>query len=95
MRKMVTAEIGKPVEFTGDLRVFKGWARFQGNVGTKDGKAPASEEAQLALELDFFALLKQDKAGVWQVRSKGFSGDISAREEAREKNPKAPWVLFE
>jgi len=94
MRGPVAAHIGVPVEFTGDLHTHGGWARFSGNVATKDGKAPANEGAAFQLELDFFALLKMDAAGVWQVMSWGFSGDIGAREEAAQKFPDAPWVLL-
>jgi len=95
MRAPVSAEIGKAVTFTGNVRATGGWARFQGNVAPADGRKPANEDAAFSLELDFYALLKQDKEGTWKVLHSGFAGDIGVREEAREKYPKAPWVLFE
>jgi len=94
MRGPVAAHAGKAVEFTGDLRAHAGWARFSGNVATKDGTAPENENAAFQLELDLFALLKKDFEGKWQVMSWGFSGDIGARMEAAEKFPDAPWTLL-
>ena len=47
------------------------------------------------LELDFFALLKKDGEGNWGVVHWGFAGDIGVSEEAKEKFPEAPWVLFQ
>jgi hypothetical protein len=95
MRGPVSAEIGKPITFTGDVRISGHWARFTGNVATKDGIAPKDEDEAFQLELDFFALLKKDPEGVWQVLESGFAGDIGVREAARERFTKAPWVLFE
>lgn len=94
MRGPVAAHVGKAVEFTGDLITHEGWARFSGNVAPTDGKAPENENAAFQLELDFFALLKKDYEGNWQVMSWGFSGDIGARMEAAEKFPEAPWPLL-
>ncbi|MFZ4595193.1 MAG: hypothetical protein ACOYOF_13130 [Verrucomicrobiaceae bacterium] len=95
MRGPVTAKIGKAVTFTGHVRTSGNWARFQGNVATADGKAPESEDAAAELELDFFALLNKDENGAWQLLHWGFAGDIGVSEEAREKHPDAPWVMFE
>lgn len=94
MRGPVAAHVGKAIEFTGDLITHEGWARFSGNVAPTDGKAPENENAAFQLELDFFALVKKDFAGNWQVMSWGFSGDIGARIEAAEKFPDAPWTLL-
>jgi hypothetical protein len=95
MREPVSEHVGKGVIFTGSVRASGAWARFQGNVKTADGEAPKNEDAAADLELDFFALLRKDADGVWEVQKWGFAGDIGVREEAREKFPKAPWVLFE
>lgn len=93
LRQPVSAEISKPVIFTGELLQAGDWVRFQGDAAPKDGQAPSDPDAQFALDLDLFALLKREN-GQWVVVYYGFSGDIGAREEAREQNPEAPWVLF-
>jgi hypothetical protein len=95
MRPEIMAHVGAPVLFTGDVRVCGEWARFQGNVTTKDGKRPKNEEAAADLELDFFALLCKDSAGAWQLLHHGFAGDISVGEEAQAKFPDAPSALFQ
>jgi len=95
MRAPVSERIGKAVTFTGSVRANGSWARFQGNVATTDGKRPTKQDAAELLELDFFALLQLGKDGEWKVQHWGFAGDIGVRDEAREKFPKAPWVLFE
>lgn len=95
MRGLVAAHVGKAVTFTGNVRVSGSWARFSGNVAPADGKAPKEQDAAFQLELDFFALLKKDPDGIWQVLHWGFAGDPGVLEAAREKYPKAPWVLFE
>lgn len=93
MRVPVSAEVGQEVTFTGVVRVSGTWARFSGHVDPK-GKAK-NENVAADLELDFFALLQKDSKGAWKVLHKGFAGDISVTEEAKEKYPKAPWVLYE
>lgn len=95
MRGPVSKHIGKPVQFTGSLRVFQGWARFSGKADTLDGKPPANENAAGELELDFNAYLRQAKDGTWKPVHWGFAGDVSVVEEAREKCEGAPWVIFE
>ena len=95
MRGPVSAHIGKKITFTGDVLVSGNWARFQGNVAPDDGQSPKDEDRAFELELDFYALLKKDPEGAWQVLHWGFAGDIGVSEAAREKYPKAPWVLFE
>ncbi len=95
MRVVVTEHVGTAVTFTGDVRTSGGWARFQGNVATANGKVPTKEEAAMDLELDFFALLKKDGEGNWGVVHWGFAGDIGVSEEAKEKFPEAPWVLYQ
>ena len=95
MREPVSGQIGKPVIFTGGVRASGSWGRFQGNVATTDGKKPTKQDAAELLELDFFALLTRDADGAWKVAHWGFAGDTGASEAAREKFPKAPWVLFE
>ena len=94
MRVPVSAEVGQDVVFTGMVRVSGSWARFSGHVDPAGGK-PKNEDVAAALELDFFALLQKDGKGTWKVMHKGFAGDISVMEEAKENHPKAPWVLFE
>lgn len=95
MRGPVAKEAGSPVLFTGNVRVSGSWARFQGDVQTADGKKPKNADFSDLMELDFFALLKKNKDGTWKVVHHGFAGDISVGEEAREKYPEAPWVLFQ
>ena len=94
MRVPVSAEVGQEVVFTGEVRVSGSWARFSGHVDPAGGK-PKNETVAADLELDFFALLQKDGKGAWKVMHKGFAGDISVMEEAKENHPKAPWVLFE
>ena len=94
MRVPVSAEVGQEVVFTGMVRISGSWARFSGHVDAAGGK-PKNEDVAAALELDFSALLQKDGKGAWKVLHKGFAGDISVTEEAKEKYPKAPWVLFE
>ncbi len=94
MRVPVSAEVGQEVVFTGEVRVSGAWARFSGHVDPAGGK-PKNETVAADLELDFFALLQKDGKGAWKVMHKGFAGDISVMEEAKENHPKAPWVLFE
>ena len=94
MRVPVSAEVGQDVVFTGTVRVSGAWARFSGHVDPAGGK-PKNETVAADLELDFFALLQKDGKGAWKVMHKGFAGDISVMEEAKENHPKAPWVLFE
>ncbi len=95
MRGPVSRRIGQPVEFTGDLLESDGWVRFRGSVGITNGQPPKDEGAEMDLDLDFFALLQKSAGGEWLLRFSGFSGDISAREDARYEFPDAPWVLFE
>jgi hypothetical protein len=94
MRVPVSAEVGQEVAFTGTVRISGTWARFSGHVDPANGKAKNDDVAS-ALELDFSALLQRNAKGAWKVLHKGFAGDISVTEEAKEKYPKAPWVLFE
>lgn len=95
MRGPLTEQVGKAVVFTGDVLVSGSWARFRGNVATKDGSKPSKEDVAMELDLDFFALLRKSGDGSWQVVHHGFAGDIGVSEAAREKFPKAPWMLFE
>lgn len=94
MRAPVSKQIGKPVTFTGQIRVVGSWARFHGDVAPTDGKPPKSGDAKFALELDFFALLRKTDNGGWEVLHHGFAGDIGVMEEAKAKFPKAPRALF-
>lgn len=95
MRGPVSKHIGKPVQFTGSLRICKDWARFSGKADTLDGKPPANDDAAGELELDFNAYLRQAKDGSWKAVHWGFAGDVSVVEEAKEKCAGAPWVIFE
>ena len=95
MRAPVSAHVGQAVTFTGSIKTSGSWASFSGNVTTSDGRPPQNADAATDLELDFMALLSKDSKGVWKVLHWGFAGDISVGEAAREKFPKAPWVLFE
>jgi hypothetical protein len=93
MRGPVSKQIGEPVEFTGTVKLSGAWARFEGHVGTKSGKPAKKEDARFELELDFFALLRNEK-GEWKVLSWGFAGDISAYLDAKKKFPDAPKDLM-
>lgn len=95
MRGPVAQQAGTPVLFTGNVRVQGTWARFQGDVQTANGKKPKNADFSDLMELDFFALLKRNEDGTWQVMHQGFAGDIGIAEEAREKHPEASWVLFQ
>jgi len=96
MRGPVTKHAGQPVVFTGQVMVQGNWARFQGRVTTASGKKPENEKVATDLGRDFFALLKRKKAAAkWKPVYWGFARNLRAREEARAKFPKAPWVLFE
>lgn len=95
MRGPVSKFAGKEVQFTGDVRMYGGWARFSGKVDAKDGKPPANEDAAAEMELDFTAFLQKTEAGTWKTMHWGFAGDISVIEDAREKCADAPWVMFD
>ena len=95
MRDPVSKKVGQPVTFTGIPKISGDWASFQGTVATTDGKPAKNVDAQEVLELEFFALLQKTEDGGWKILFSGSSGDISVREEARMKNPKAPWPLFQ
>jgi hypothetical protein len=92
MRPAVTKEVGKPVKFTGTVKVSGEWARFDGNVAPADGK-PVKGDAGFLLDLDYFALLRKVK-GQWTVAHAGFAGDISVTEDAKKKFPKVPKELL-
>ncbi|MDI1314641.1 hypothetical protein [Prosthecobacter sp.] len=94
MRVPVSADVGQDVVFTGTVRISGSWARFNGHVDPVGGK-PKNEDIALEMELDFFALLQKDGKGGWKVLHKGFAGDIGVVEAAKEKYPKAPWIMFE
>jgi hypothetical protein len=91
MRGPVSRQVGKPVIFTGQVKVSGDWATFLGGVAPKDGKVPKGDVAEL-LEMDFFALLRKVK-GEWIVGHSGFAGDVSVLQDARKKFPKAPKEL--
>lgn len=95
MRGPVSKHIGKPVQFTGNLRVYGDWARFGGGAQTLDGKPPANEDAAGELELDLTAFLHKNEDGFWKAMHWGFAGDISVIEDAREKCADAHWVMFD
>ena len=94
LRVPVSKHVGKPVTFTGRVRVSGSWASLTGNAATIGGKAPKKREAAEDLDLDLYALLKKDSKGAWQVLEWGFAGDIGLTEEMHENHPKAPWALF-
>ncbi|MFZ4683655.1 MAG: hypothetical protein ACOYMS_14200 [Terrimicrobiaceae bacterium] len=96
LRGPVTKHAGQPVVFTGQVMVQRNWARFQGRVTTASGKTPPNEKVATDLGRDFFALLKRKKtAGKWKPVYWGFARNLRARDQARAKFSKAPWVLFE
>lgn len=95
LRGPVSKHIGKPVQFTGNVRVYGDWARFGGGAETLDGKPPANDDAAGELELDLTAFLHKDENGVWKPVHWGFAGDISVIEDAREKCADAHWVMFD
>lgn len=92
MRRPVSKQVSKRVKFTGEVRVSGAWAAFHGHVAPADGKPPTGDLA-VELEFDFFALLRRDDDG-WKTLHWGFAGDIGVAEEARQKYPKAPKVLY-
>ncbi len=92
MRGPVSKYIGKRVTFTGSVKIVDGWATFEGNVAPSDGK-PAQGGNAYDLDLDFFALLRQENK-TWKLLHWGFAGDIGVAEEARKKYPQSPKSLF-
>ncbi len=92
MRAPVSKYAKKEVLFTGSVSVCGTWAKFDGHVGPKDGKRFAGDlEDQLSL--DFLAIL-QKVNGTWRTLYYGWSGDIHAQMEAREKLPDIPEALL-
>lgn len=95
LRGPVSKHIGKPVQFTGNLRIKGDWARLSGGAQTVDGKPPVGDLAAGDIELDLNAFLHKDANGTWKPVHWGFAGDISVIEDAREKCAGASWVLFD
>jgi hypothetical protein len=91
MRVPVAKAVGAEVIFTGNVHISGDWAKFTGDVATKDGKPPKRMESEM--ELDFFALLRREN-GEWKVLFWAFAGDISAYEDAKKKYPNAPKDLM-
>ena len=94
MRAPVSAEVGRDVVLTGTVRVSGSWARFSGHVDAKEGK-PKNEDIAAKMKGDFSALLQKEGKGGWKVVHHGFGSDINVEAAAKEKYPKAPWVLFD
>jgi hypothetical protein len=92
MRGPVSKHAKTEVIFTGSVAVYEDWAKLDGHVNPKNGKAFA-EEVVDELELDFLAIL-QKVDGKWKTLYYGWSGDIGTRIEAREKFPNIPEVLL-
>lgn len=92
MRAPVSEYTGSRAIFTGNLSVLGNWAKFDGHVDPEKGKAFKDEVAG-ETELDFLAILKKEN-GSWVCKSFGWSGDISATMEAREKFPECPESLL-
>lgn len=92
LRLPVSIYTGVEVIFTGTPEVSGNWAKFTGSAAPRDGQEPKEEVAD-EMELDLFALLRK-QGGQWKVVSWGFSGDISAYMEAKEKFPQAPEDLM-
>jgi hypothetical protein len=86
----LSKEAKMPVGFSGDARVVGNWASFNGHVLPPNGE---SDDDPLFF-LDYFALLKRDKRGVWKPLIWGTSGDPGSVESAREEYPEAPWAIF-
>lgn len=95
LRGPVSKHIGKPLQFTGNLRIKGDWARLSGGAQTLDGKPPANENAAGELELDLTAFLHKNTDGTWTPVHWGFAGDVSVIEDAREKCEGASWILFD
>jgi hypothetical protein len=91
MRAPVSKYAKKEVLFTGSVSVCGTWAKFEGHVGSKDGKRFAAD-LEDELSLDFLAVL-QKVDGIWRTLYYGWSGDIQTHIEAREKLPDVPEAL--
>ena len=92
MRTPVSKFVGQRVIFTGTVKVSGNWATFSGDAAPNEGK-PVNGDAEFALELDLFALLRKTD-GKWTVLHWDFSGDAGPMIEARAKFPDAPFSLL-
>lgn len=92
MRAPVSKYAKKEVLFTGSVSVCGTWAKFDGHVGSKDGKRFAAD-LEDELSMDFLAIL-QKVDGTWRTLYFGWSGDIQSHIEAREKLPNVPEALL-
>jgi hypothetical protein len=91
MRGPVSKHAKTEIIFTGSVSVYENWARLDGHVSPKNGK-PFAEEVADEFDLDFLAILQQVD-GNWKTMYYGWSGDMGAQIEAREKLPHLPEVL--
>jgi len=94
MRGPVAAHVGKKITFTGDVQVSGNWARFRGDVPQPMAEPPRTRTAPLTWNWTFMRCSRRTR-GCLASAGWGFAGDIGVSEAAREKYPKAPWVLFE
>ncbi len=92
MRAPVSKRIGKPVVFTGTVKISGEWATFSGDAEPADGIPPKGEAAD-ALSLDLCAVLRLEK-GKWKLVVWDFAGDIGVWDHARMKYPAIPKDLI-
>jgi len=91
MRGPVSKYAKTEIIFTGTAEVYEDWAKLGGHVTPKKGKF--ADDVIDEMETDFLAIL-QKVDGKWKILYFGWSGDIGAAMEAREKCPKAPEALL-
>jgi hypothetical protein len=91
MRGPVSKYAKTEIIFTGTAEVYEDWAKLGGHVTPKKGKF--ADDVIDEMETDFLAIL-QKVDGKWKTLYFGWSGDIGAAMEAREKCPKAPEALL-
>jgi len=83
----------EPVILEGDIYVFDGWARMDGNVRTKSGKDPIQDHTNLYFDLDYTAVLKKID-GEWNELKHVVAGDIAAEIDIPAQFPTVPKELF-
>lgn len=85
--------VGEPVSIDGTVYLLDGWARVDGNIQTKSGKAPRNEETEYYFDLDLTGLLQKSN-GRWKVLTHVVAGDITAEIDIPKQFPSAPKALF-
>jgi hypothetical protein len=91
MRGPVSKYAKTEIIFTGTAEIYEDWAKLTGSIKPKKGKF--ADDVIDEMEMDFLAIL-QKVDGNWKTLYFGWSGDIGATMEAREKCPNAPEALL-